>query len=176
LQNELKISYGWDRLIDSYVDYLLRDGMPDVHGRKVTKYELALAAMAFQPRRARAVLAKTFIELLETPGLKSAARPVRGYADTAFVFLVGKGSDREYKSRELSMRCLVIRGRLPGVTTVVGIAVERLGALKIGRSSAISYLYIPEWTSEHENRVVGIQADLGYFNNIDWSFKRREEE
>ena len=74
------------------------------------------------------------------------------------------------------MRCLVVRGKLDCVTTVVGIAVERLGALRIGRSSAISYLYIPEWTSEYENRVVGIQADLGYFNNVDWQQIQQGEE
>jgi hypothetical protein len=166
LQNELKASYTWDRLIDSYADYLLKDGPLDIHKKGASKYQLALATMALQPRRTRAILAATFNELLENPARKAGARAARGFADTAFVFLIGKGYDREHRCRELSLRCLVIRGRVPGITTVVGIAIDRLGTSRLDHSCDISYLNIPEWNFEYEDRVAGIQTDLGYFNNI----------
>lgn len=166
IQRDLSNSYIWDRLIDYYISDLLTDGMFDMHSKKITKDELALVTMALQPRRVRAGLAESFMEFLQNAELKVASRAVKGYADAAFVFLVGKSSDREHRSRELFLRCMVIRGRVSEVTTVVGIATDRPGTSEIGYSSDIVYLHMPNWTSEDEEKVVGIQADLGYFKNI----------
>lgn len=165
----LEKSYIWDQLIEFYVTDLLTDGMLDMHSKEVTKNELALVTMALQPRSARAVLAESFIDFLENPELKVASRAVKGYAETAFVFFVGKSSDREYRMKEIVLRCLVIRGRVPGVTTVVGIATDRPGTSEIGYSSDIVYLHMTGWTTEDEERVVGIQTGLGYFKNIQWA-------
>jgi len=169
IQSDLSNSYIWDRLIEHYAIDLLTDGMFDMHSKEVTDNELALVTMALQPRRFRAVLAVSFMEFLQNSELKVAARAAQGYTDTAFVFLIGKSSDREYRARELALRCLVIRGRLPGVTTVVGIATDRPGTSEIGYSSDIVYIHMPEWTQELEEKVVGIQADLGYFQNAKWT-------
>jgi len=169
IKEDLNDSYIWDRLIEFYVTDLLTDGMFDMHSKEVTKNELALVTMALQPRSARAVLAESLIEFLVKPELKIASRAVKGYANTAFVFFIGKSSDREYRMRELFLRCLVIRGRIPGVITVVGIATDRPGTSEIGYSSDIAYLNLPDWTTEDEERVVGIQSDLGYFKNIHWT-------
>lgn len=169
IQKEFKDSYTWDRLIEHYAGDLLTDRMFDMHSKEVTDNELALVTMALQPRGHRAVLAKAFMEFLQNPELKVASRAAKGYADTAFVFLIEKSSNREYRVRELALRCLVIRGRLPGVTTVVGIATDRPGTSEIGYSSDIVYIHMPEWTAENETQVAGIQADLGYFQNVQWS-------
>lgn len=169
IQKEFKDSYIWDRLIEHYADDLLTNGMFDMHSKKVTNNELALVTMVLQPRGHRAFLAEAFWEFLQNPELKVASRAAKGYADTAFVFLIGKNLDREYRARELALRCLVIRGRLPGVTTVVGIATDRPGASEIGYSSDIVYIHMPEWTAKNETQVAGIQADLGYFQNAQWS-------
>jgi len=169
MQNDLNDSYVWDRLIEYYANDLLTDGMFDMHSKQVTDNELALVTMAFQPRGHRANLAEAFIEFLKKPGLKVASRAVQGYGHTAFVFLIGKSVDREFRSRELALRCLVVRGRLPNVTTVVGIATDRPGTSEIGYSSDIVYIHMPEWTSENEEHVSSIQADLGYFKNAYWS-------
>ncbi len=169
IQADFKNSYIWDRLIEHYAGDLLTDGMFDMHSKEVTDNELALVTMALQPRGYRAVLAEAFLEFLQNSELKVASRAAKGYADTAFVFLIGKSSDSEDRIRELALRCIVIRGRLPGVTTVVGIATDRPGTSKIGYSSGIVYIHIPEWTAEMEKQVTGIQADLGYFQNPQWS-------
>ena len=150
IQNDLSDSYIWDRLIEQYADDLLTEGMFDMHSKEVTDNELALVVMALQPRGHRAVLAESFMEFLRNPELKVASRAAQGYAHTAFVFLVGKSSDREFRARELALRCLVIRGRLPGVTTVVGIA-RPARHIEIGYSSDIVYIHISEWTPESES-------------------------
>jgi len=168
MKNDLNISYIWDRLIESYAKDILTDGMFDMHSKQVTDNELALVTMALQPRGHRANLAEAFIEFLQKPELKVACRAAKGYGNTAFVFLIGKTADREFRWRDLSLRCLVVRGRLPNVTTVVGIATDRPGTSEIGYSSDIVYLHIPEWTPEAEKHVSGIQSDLGYFKNAQW--------
>ena len=167
--HDLRNSYIWDKLIDYYADDLLNDGMFDMHSKKVTKNELALVTMALQPRGHRANLAESFIEFLENPELKIASRVVQGHNNTACVFLVGKSSDREARSQELILRCLVVRGRVPDITTVVGIVTDRSGTSDIGYSSGIAYLHMSEWSAENEEHVKGIQADLGYFQNAKWA-------
>lgn len=167
--DDLESSYIWDRLIENFVDDLLTDGMFDLHNKQVTKDELALVAMALQPRGHRANLADALLEFLTTDDSKVASRAVVGANETAFVFLAGKSSDRDTRSRELALRCLVIRGRCPGITTVVGIATDRPGTSEIGYSSDIVYVHMISWTPEDEATVVGIQRELGYFENANWS-------
>ncbi len=169
LHTDQNSSYIWDRLIEHYATDLLTAGMFDMHSKEVTDNELALVTIALQPRACRMALAESFMEFLQKPELKVAARAVKGYADTAFVFLAGKSSDREYRAKKLYMRCLVVRGRLPGIMTVVGIATDHPGTSEVGYSSDILYLYMPEWTQEQERLVAGIQTDLGYFQNVNWA-------
>lgn len=174
MMSDLSSSYIWDRLIEYYAEDLLTDGMFDMHSKAVTKNELALITMAMQSRGHRANLAESFIEFLNKPGLKVASRVIRGDNNTAFVFLIGASSDREIRSKELMLRSLVVRGRLPNIITVVGIATDRPGTSKVGYSSDIAYLHIPEWTTEHEESVKGIQNEFGYFSNAQWKNIRHE--
>ena len=169
IQNNLKHSYVWDKLIEHYANDLLTGGMFDMHSRQVTDNELALVEMSLQPRGHRANIAESFIEFLKRPELNVACRVVLGSKKTAFVFLVGSSEDREFRSRELMLRCLVVRGRFPDVITAVGIATDRPGTSKIGYSSDIAYVHMPEWSEENEARVAGIQNDLGYFKGAQWS-------
>ena len=161
-------SYFWDRLIESFADDLLTDGLFDMHSKQVTKDELALVAMALQPRGHRANLADALLGFLKSNGKKVTARAVVGTNATAFVFLAGKSSDREVRSMELGLRCLVVRGRCPGITTVVGIAMDRPGTSKVGYSSDIAYIHMPTWTTKDEATVTGVERELGYFQNLKW--------
>jgi hypothetical protein len=165
---DLKSSYAWDRLIEHYADDLLTDGMFDMHSKQVTKNELALVAMVTQPRGHRANLADSLIAYLGPNGEKIAARAIVADNGTAFVFLGGDSADREHRVRELALRCLVVRGRCKGVSTVVGIATDRMSQRKNGHSSDIVYMHMAEWSAEDAARVNGIQKDLGYFKNTKW--------
>ncbi len=163
-------SYAWDRLIEHYTDDLLSGGMFDMHSKEITTNEEALVAMALQPRGYRSVLADAllgFLESKENAAGKLASRAAVGANATAFVFLTGKHGDRERRSQELALRCHVVRGRAPSVTTVVGIATDKPG-VGSGHSSDILYLYLPEWTAEHEAAAERIQRELGYFKKTVW--------
>ncbi len=167
-QLSFKPSYFWDNLIEHFTKDLLTHGMFDYSTKEVTDNQLALIQMALQPRGHRANLAEYFIEFLEKPELKVASRVVLAYQNTAFVFLVGDSKDRETRVKELGMRCLVVRGRFPGVGVVVGIATDRPGESK-GHSSDLVYIDIPEWSDELEVQVQNIQDELGYFKNAAWN-------
>lgn len=167
IQENFKDSYIWDRLIDLYTNDLLTSGMFDMHSKQVTDNELALVEMALQPRAYRASLASAFMEFLQNSTV--ASRIAKAHGHTAFVFLKGKSADREHRARELALRCFVVRGRLPSVTTVVGIAIDPPGASEIGYSSDIMYIHMEKWDSANELQVAGIQADLRYFTNVQWS-------
>jgi len=169
LQKSFKISYFWDKLIEHYIEDLLTDGMLDYSTKEVTSNQLALIQMALQPRGHRANLAESFIEFLEKPELKVASRVILAHQNTAFVFLVGNSSDRETRVQELGMRCLVVRGRLPNVQLIVGIARDRPSTSKSGHSSDIVYIDIPEWTEDFENQVQKIQREFGYFEKAVWN-------
>jgi hypothetical protein len=168
-KEDLGASYAWDNLIEHFADDLLTDGMFDMHSKQVTKNELALVAMAMQQRGHRANLADSLLAFLGPGGKKIAARVVVAGRNTAFVFLGGDSADREQRVQELALRCLVVRGRCKGVTTVVGIATDRPIQEKSGHSSDIAYMYIPEWSEQDATHVDGIQKDLGYFENTKWS-------
>ena len=145
-----------------------------MHSKEVSDNELALVTMALEPRLNRLVLAEALLEFLQKPELKSAARVVQGRTGCAYVFTVGKTEDREFRVRELALRCLVARGRLPNTHTVVGVATDRPGMSNVGYSCDIVYLYKPKWRKEDEQHVHGIQEELGYFRNVSWSQGRSE--
>jgi len=167
IQEDLKESHFWDKLVEYYTEDLLTDGMFDMLSKEVTDDQHALVTMALQPRMYRTGLARAFKEFLDKPELKVGSRAAQGYGETAFVFLIGKSSDREHRMRELALRCLVIRGRVPGVKTVVGIATDRPGVpSEVGYSTDLAYVHLPEWSEDRETQVAGIQADLGYFRNL----------
>ena len=140
-----------------------------MHSKQVTDNELALVTMTLEPRRNRLIISEAFLEFLQNKELGSAARVVQGREGHAFLFTVESSDDREFRARELALRCLVVRGKLPNTHTVVGISTDRPGVSDRGYSSDIVYLHMPEWTGEDERRMRGIQDDLGYFNRVDWS-------
>lgn len=104
-------SYAWDNLIEHYANDLLSDGMFDMYSQAITRDELALVAMALQPRMHRAVLADALLGFLDSKETKLKSRAAIGANSTAFVFLTGKHSDRKSRSQELELRCHVVRGR-----------------------------------------------------------------
>lgn len=165
---DLESSYAWDKLIEHFTSDLLTAGMFDMFRKEVTQNELALVAMALQPRGHRANLADAFLDFLLAKRKPVAARVIVADNRTAFVFTARDSADREIRARELMLRCLVVRGRCHAVQTVVGIATDRPTLGKRGHSSDIIYLHMPEWDPAENSKIDAIQADLGYFKNTKW--------
>ena len=165
-KESVKISYIWDRLIEIYADDLLTDGMFDMHSEEVTYNDLALVEMALQPRLYRASIAEAFTDFINNKSEEVKSRAVLGYGRTAFVFLLGPTSDRQARARELALRCLVVRGRVEDIDTVVGIGRDRLHSSTVGYSSDLAYIHMSEWSKEYDDKVTEIQKELGYFSSL----------
>jgi hypothetical protein len=165
---DFETSYAWDELIEHFASDLLTDGMFDMFRKEVTENELALVAMALQPRGHRANLADAFLDFLRPKHKLVAARVIVADNQTAFVFTTGDSAKRDGRAHELMLRCLVVRGRCQSVQTVVGIATDRPQSRKRGHSSDIVYLHMPNWDQAENDKINAIQADLGYFKNTKW--------
>jgi len=164
--NGIEGSYKWDSLIELYADDLLTDGMFEFPNENITDDQHALIEMAKQPRSTRIQLASAFFEFLGKPELKIAARCAQGYKGSAFVFLIGSSEDRKSRIMELTLRSYVVRAFLPDAVRIVGIATDRPGTSKIGYSSDISYLDVPEVSEAFIEKAREIQAGMGYFKNL----------
>lgn len=162
----LKGSYRWDTLIKNYANDLLTDGMLDMHNRSVTHDQHALIEMALQPRYLRAQLSERFFEILGNPELKVRSRLALGYNGTAFVFLIAPSSDREARVSELGLRCLVVQCKQPDTQRVVGIATDQPGSSKVGYSSDLAYIELPDVNQEMVNKATDIQKELSYFPSL----------
>lgn len=163
MRNELKNSYFWDTLIEYYVKDLLSGGMFHAHNKEITDNDLALTIMALQPRRYRAVISDAFIEFLKKGNI--ASRVIEGYDNTMFVFLLGKSSDREFRAKELLLRCSIINCKYPD-KIIVGIARDGLDGSSVGYSSDIVYMNNPNYTEKEKEEILKLQKELGYFSNI----------
>lgn len=106
---------------------------------------------------------RSFLRLWTHP-----ARVAVGHGGTAFVFMLREGVDRDFKTRELALRCQIVRARCPGITKVVGIGIDPPGVSAIGYSSDIAFLDFPEFTDEQRAVAFEIQEDLGYFKGVVW--------
>ncbi len=162
----LENSYAWDRLIEHLASDLLTDGMVDMFSKSLTQDDLALVAMALQRRDARLHLATAFLDFLVPNGKRVASRCAVGENATAFVFLAGSSGDREHRSQELGLRCLVVRVRVKDIVAVVGIATDRPGTSAVGYSCDLAYLEMDRVTPDDEAAVAGIQKDLGFFKAL----------
>ena len=159
-------SYRWDALIKSYAKDLLTNGMFDMHSKSVTNDQHVLIEMALQPRDTRAQLSEAFFAILGNPELKVRSRLVLGFGGTAFVFLIAPSSDRESRVHELGLRCLVVQCKQPDTQRVVGIATDQPGSSKIGYSSDLVYIDLPDINQEMIDKATEIQKELRYFSNL----------
>jgi hypothetical protein len=166
-QKNLHVSYAWDDLIEHFTNDLLTAGIVDFLSEEVTNDQRALIQMAKQPRHHRAQLAAALIDYLSSD--ESAARVAVGYEGTAFVFIARERPDMEFRVKELTLRCEIVRVRCPGVTKVVGIGMDQPGFSQVGYASELVYLNRPEITDEDRTIILAMQEKLGYFKGVSWS-------
>jgi len=165
MQKEFSISLFWDKLINHLTEDLLTDGMVIFENGKITNNDLALTEMALLPRWVRAQYSEK-LKQLHSPDQEIRASILTGPDETAFVLLIASSEDRKARILELQLRSLVVRGRIPGCKTVVGIATDKAGTSKVGYSHDIGYMHLPEWNDELDAKVTEMQKKLGYFSAL----------
>jgi len=157
-----KISYAWDNLIETFCADALQGRLE--FGGGLTEVEQAIRTMAREDRFCRRMLGQAFVDFIQTCAQKKLrSRVIESESGVVYVFLVQpRGSPREHRKRELTLRCFVARGVHKNREVVVGIATERPENGK-GFSLDLVSLKMPAWTQENQVVMDGIQAELGYF-------------
>lgn len=169
-----KESYVWDNLIEIWTRDVLGGNLE--FGSSLKDSELALRVMAREDRFSRRMLGRAFREFLDESGTgRVRSRMLKSPSGVAYVFLaLPHGTDRQFRTAELGLRCFVARGRNQDCTTVVGLATEQYEKGK-GFSLDLSYVYVEDWTADKQHAMEGMQRDLGLFTNPEKTEKWEDE-
>lgn len=153
-------SYVWDRLIALLHDDF-RAGTLE-RGGSLEEVDAITRIMAREGRFARRLVGRSFRTFMDNA--ESKARQFTSISGTAYVFLkMDRSEDREYRVKELHLRCLVVRDKMACPAPVIGLATERYER-KPGFSVDAMLLNIEEWGAEQHDWVTQMNADLGFFS------------
>jgi len=163
-KNEDKISYLWDDIIEEIAKDVLEGNLE--FSRSPDNGEMILRTMAREYRFSRRILGKSFAEfILLSSENKLRSRMLRSPSGVMYVLLaLPHNIDREYRRAELGSRCFITRGLNLDCKTVIGIATEK-SEPGVGHSFDLYYLYLPNWTEEHQKQMESLQKETGFFVN-----------
>lgn len=168
-----RVSYMWDRLIETFAHHLL-NGTQYFGTGGISEQEIILRFMAREPRTRRRMLSNELKEkLLSTP---SGQRGARGLLATKagepyYVFLlyprdldVDEKDYREARRELLLAYCAVVRLRNPTALDIIGIATEP-GDGSIRTEDAI-YFDGRHWTRAEADHARQLQDELGILKDV----------
>lgn len=170
-----RISYLWDRLIDSFGNHALQGTQYLVPPEGIAGTERILRFMAEESRLARREYSRQLADMLATTPVTH--RRVRVCVPLLqggphYVFLLFPRPEnvpydeyREVRGHYLWSCCMVARHLYQTATDLVGIATEP-GMDNELRSEDAVYLDAREWTPEHEAEAVSLQHDLNILTNM----------
>jgi hypothetical protein len=156
-------SYIWDRLLENISKDVLNNDLEFCSD--LNQSELALRAMAREPRFTRRILGKSFRDFMDLAAQRKfeSRTLISPESNIAYVFLAKPfGEDRQYRIDELGGRCFVIRGLQQNCKTVIGIATEIYQPGQ-GFSFDIVYLHQETWTDENQKQLEYVQKEFGWF-------------
>jgi hypothetical protein len=158
-----KDSYIWDGLLENISKDILNNNLEFCSD--LNQSELALRAMAREPRFTRRILGKSFRDFMDlaTQRKIKSRTLISPESNIAYVFLAKSfGEDRQYRIDELRGRCFVMRGLQQNCKIVIGIATE-LYQPGQGFSFDIVYLHLETWTDENHKQLEYVQKEFGWF-------------
>ncbi|HEB36379.1 MAG TPA: NERD domain-containing protein [Candidatus Aminicenantes bacterium] len=163
-KEEDKISYFWDDVIEDIAKYVLKGNLE--FSSSPDDGEIILRIMAREERFSRRILGKLFAEFIHLSSEnKVRSRMLRSPSGIIYVLLALPHTvDRKYRCAELGSRCFITRGQNLDFKTVIGIATE-ISKPGVGHSFDLYYLYLPNWTEEHQKQMELLQKETGFFVN-----------
>jgi len=156
-------SYVWDRNVETLSRDILSGWM--LPGPTFENAERAVRLMSKESRFQRRLFGgafKEFLELSSTPNA-SRSRMLVSPSGVVYVFLLcAVDEDREFRAKELMLRCFVARGQNKDFVDVAGIATE-VPAPGQGFSMDVVCLQMEQWTDDDQEKTTAMQKNLGYF-------------
>jgi hypothetical protein len=163
---EDKVSYVWDRLIESFCEGGFEE--PQWRGPGLSQTEMALRVMARETRFARRILGAVFLEFLElVKEGKLRARRAQSLSGVGYVFFAyDSDSTPEERKQELVLRCLASLCGFEECSTIIGVDINRPGEKpRDGYTSDLVLLQRGDepWPEEYLEKARGCRDELGYF-------------
>jgi hypothetical protein len=160
-QEEDKLSYFWDGLIETFNKHIMGGTLE--FESSLTDAEVAVRTMARENRLSRRILGKAWEDFIRNSKQRVRARMYTSLSGVVYVFLARPhGTDRRERVEELKLRCLAARGLNQDHHTVVGIATEEYEP-NAGFSLDLVFLYRTEWAEDDQRSFDQIRSQLGYF-------------
>jgi hypothetical protein len=166
------ISYIWDDLIERFARHALNATQYYSSHVELSDTEIGLRFMAGEPRLARRMIVKGFIDLYtDTPDGMRRNRYFKSLTDNGpfYVFLSLPQPDftsyeqyREGRFSLLKACCMVIKYKFPEALDVVGIAFHPVRP-NVGSSEDLLYLDARVWSDELNSEAARLHQDLGIF-------------
>lgn len=170
-----RVSYVWDRLIDSFGSHALKGTQYVAPPGGISETERVLRLMARETRLARRGFGALLVDMLKTTPtthrrIRVGVPYVTGGAHYVFVLLprprdVSYEEYRRVRADYLGSCCLVARHVYPTATDIVGITTEP-GIDNELRSEDLAYFDGRLWTPEHEAEAISLQQDLGILTQV----------
>lgn len=170
-----RVSYAWDRLIETFSGHILKDTQYYATKRGIEHGERIMRFLASEPRTRRRLLAKMLVGIIETtPDTMRRTLVVEPShpGDPHYVFLLVPrrwGTYEEYRELRrhfLYACCAVTRLEHPDAEDIVGIATETSMTPADSRSEDAVYFDARDWSPEHEAEARSLQQDLGLLTNV----------
>ena len=163
-KREDKISYIWDDLIEHFSGHMLNDTLE--FGSSLNENEMLVRVMARESRFDRRVLGKAFREFMKLSRKQKWSRIVPSPSGIVYVFLASpRDEDRDYRRKELTLRCFVARGLHRDSETVIGIGTEQYDAKK-GFTLDGVYLQHEQWTDKDDELMRQYQQEFHLFSDV----------
>lgn len=178
------ISYFWDDLIERFAHHALNATQYYASHIELSGTEICLRFMAREPRLARRLIVKGFIDLYtNTPDGMRRNRYFKplNEKEPFYVFLSLPQPDyltyeqyREGRFSLLKACCMVIKYKFPEALDIVGIAFHPIRP-NVGSSEDLLYLDARAWSDELNDEAAQLHHDLGIFTSIT-TYNVHEEE
>jgi hypothetical protein len=167
-----RISYVWDDLIERFANHALNATQYYSNCLELSNIELGIRFMAREPRLARRLIVKGFLDLYtNTPDGMRHTRYFKPLSDNGpfYVFLsLPQSIFRFYeKYREarlglLQACCMVVKYKFPEALDIIGIAFQPMRP-NVGSSEDLLYLDARVWSDELNSEAGRLHRDLGIF-------------
>lgn len=170
-----KVSYTWDRLIESFSFHVLNDSQYFANARGVAPIEPALRLMARESRVRRRLLSESITGLVKRTLIRDRTHEARVVApsykgDPFYVFLaLRKRPEEDYDEYRKARRARLfgyvqsLKAVYPHAEDIVGIGLGR--ETPEGGSEDLIHIDTRAWTQEDRERARTIQKQTGFLNS-----------
>lgn len=171
-----RISYGWDRLINSFLTHFFNQTFEKVSWNDVNEFEEGLRWMVKEPRTRRRLIMNTIYKKIEKTSPTESSSAVicpSNPGDPYYIFVLSPYDEKSYSSYQeykeirgefLMAYCLILKYKFPDVVDLIGIATE--SGLSDNRSEDLIYHNFEGWTEENQKEAEDLYIRTGLLKDL----------